>query len=621
MFSRVRIKNFKSFKDSGHLKLSPINLLLGQNSSGKSSLIQSFLIIKQTLESPYSDEPVIINGSYCSLGDFSDVTNQSRTHKSDEFEFEFGLDYEQEKKMNLMEKFSYLVQNDIKFDGIDFDLRIGKPRDGQSIPTVLSSMIKGKVDSNEFGITIYKDDKLPSALKDDFLVDEKRHVLLNSGGVYSVKTTGLVQKVEAVMLNKFLPEIMFVQNEDRISQVSKEILSSLANLLLLKEPGAERLNNSQYSSRLIHLHRRAVKQNESQGVLFGDSNNLTHGSTLHLIETLLAEQNQIKEEFQEEINRWKAIVTLIERSELEEVTRILRMGIDQIEAAKKEKKELLVKRFWNIKLQGQPKLEFAYCIDALREAFRSLYYLGPLREEPKVFYKRLGANDPLYVGQRGENVAFILKYYGKRRIYTIMPPEAESKEWNPFDSNAIESQSLLFATIAWLKYIGVSKDISVSEMGKIGLTINTNVYGDKEVDLLNVGVGVSQVLPLIVMGLASSINSTLILEQPELHLHPFVQSRLADFFATLGASGKQVIAETHSEHLIQRMRYLVAKDFLDPEIDLNIYYTQRNNELETSEAVKVSIDKYGSIDNWPDGFCDETEKQLKAIMDAAFNRE
>ena len=157
-------------------------------------------------------------------------------------------------------------------------------------------------------------------------------------------------------------------------------------------------------------------------------------------------------------------------------------------------------------------------------------------------------------------------------------------------------------------------------MGKIGLTIRADIHGEKDADLLHVGVGVSQVLPLIVLGLVSPLDSILVLEQPELHLHPYVQSKLGDFFISLIAMGKQVIAETHSEHLIHRIRFHIAKQNINNDKDVGVYFTQRNEQAHATEVLKVKIDKYGAIDKWPEGFCDETEKQLEMILKASLNR-
>lgn len=241
---------------------------------------------------------------------------------------------------------------------------------------------------------------------------------------------------------------------------------------------------------------------------------------------------------------------------------------------------------------------------AIRNFFNNIQYLGPLREEPRAFYGRAGAHNPLYVGQKGENVAFVLKYYSKRKIHAILPP-SNNEEFNPFHSES-EEVTLGVAVQKWLEYLGIAKGVRVESMGKVGLTIQANIHGDSNSDLTNVGIGVSQVLPLVVLGLATTTeDATILLEQPELHLHPYVQSRLA---------------ETHSEHLINRIRYHIAIGSINYGKDAVIYFCEREDGSAQSEVNKVQIDKYGTIDHYPKGFFDETEKQLEAILMAAFER-
>lgn len=246
--------------------------------------------------------------------------------------------------------------------------------------------------------------------------------------------------------------------------------------------------------------------------------------------------------------------------------------------------------------------------------FKNIFYLGPLRDEPRVFYRRTGSSNPMYVGQKGENLAFVLKYYSGKIMKTVLPIEKNENE-----GYKVQYTTLGKAISKWINYLGIAKDIKVEELGNIGLTIRTNIHGDKESDLMNVGVGVSQVLPIIVLGLASPENAILLLEQPELHLHPYIQSKLGDFFLALSKLNKQIIAETHSEYLINRMRFHVASQTLKNEDDLSIYFMERSKKNDCSEVLKIKIDKYGAIDEYPEGFFDETEKQLENIMNMAFD--
>lgn len=138
-------------------------------------------------------------------------------------------------------------------------------------------------------------------------------------------------------------------------------------------------------------------------------------------------------------------------------------------------------------------------------------------------------------------------------------------------------------------------------------------------DLTSIGVGVSQVLPTLVMGLIAPRGTTFLLEQPELHLHPRVQSILADFLLGLTWVGKQCIIETHSEYLINRLRRRVAEDHSNKLMDkINIYFVER--EKGKSKFQKVDLNEFGAVINWPKGFFDEGPGEAQLIMTAAMEK-
>ena len=108
--------------------------------------------------------------------------------------------------------------------------------------------------------------------------------------------------------------------------------------------------------------------------------------------------------------------------------------------------------------------------------------------------------------------------------------------------------------------MGLAQQFKTEMTSKVGYQLGIRPEGVKQnLDLTSLGVGVSQVLPAIVMGLLAPKDSVLIFEQPEVHLHPKVQSVLGDFFLAIVQCGKQCIVETHSEHLINRIRRRIAE--------------------------------------------------------------
>ena len=131
------------------------------------------------------------------------------------------------------------------------------------------------------------------------------------------------------------------------------------------------------------------------------------------------------------------------------------------------------------------------------------------------------------------------------------------------------------------------------------------------------GVGVSQVLPILVMCLLADTDSILVFEQPELHLHPKVQTLLGDFFLSMALSNKQCIVETHSEYFIDRLRFRIAAALPGKELNslTKIYFVEKPSQ--TSAFREVMINEYGAISDWPEGFFDQSQQQAEEILRAA----
>ena len=122
--------------------------------------------------------------------------------------------------------------------------------------------------------------------------------------------------------------------------------------------------------------------------------------------------------------------------------------------------------------------------------------------------------------------------------------------------------------------------------------------------LADSGFGYSQLLPIVVRALLLQPGESLTVEQPELHLHPALQIRLADFFATIAAHDRQVIIETHSEHIVNALRVRAAE--CPPTTDaetIRIYFIDASSAPPTVHDLVVGTD--GSVDDWPPGFFGE----------------
>lgn len=127
----------------------------------------------------------------------------------------------------------------------------------------------------------------------------------------------------------------------------------------------------------------------------------------------------------------------------------------------------------------------------------------------------------------------------------------------------------------------------------------------------NVGFGYSYVLPIIVAGLTSKKDDIVIVENPEAHLHPMAQSMLGKFMAWIAQyRGVQLFVETHSEHIVNSFRVLVAQQVISPE-ELEILFF---DEYYDNYATKIIVDDNGHIEEWPTNFFDQEEKDLEIIV-------
>ena len=125
---------------------------------------------------------------------------------------------------------------------------------------------------------------------------------------------------------------------------------------------------------------------------------------------------------------------------------------------------------------------------------------------------------------------------------------------------------------------------------------------------IHVGFGLTQVLPIVVAALSASEGDILLIENPEVHLHPVGQALMGQFLADVSRAGIQVIVETHSDHILNGIRRAVKVERLQPE-QVAIHFF-RPRSAESPQVVSPQLDKHGNIDSWPDGFFDQFDKDM-----------
>ncbi len=238
--------------------------------------------------------------------------------------------------------------------------------------------------------------------------------------------------------------------------------------------------------------------------------------------------------------------------------------------------------------------------------FQQLYYLGPLREYPQRTYTWAGEN-PVDVGLKGELAVPALLGGRNRKVYPdgrkrYSKLETRVAQWlvdldlaHSFETRPLYRGSSEYAV--WLKRHRRSAEVRITDMG----------------------IGVSQVLPVLVLCYCVPEGSTVILEQPELHLHPSVQAGLADVFVDcIKNRGLQIILESHSEYMLRRLQLRLARSEITPE-DTALYFCEIRDGI--SDLISLDVDMFGTIHNWPDEFFGNLAGDMVASFEAGLQRQ
>ena len=237
----------------------------------------------------------------------------------------------------------------------------------------------------------------------------------------------------------------------------------------------------------------------------------------------------------------------------------------------------------------------------------SIYHLGPLREYPRREYHWAGSS-PDDVGQRGERTMDAM-------LAATVRKETRSlgfrKRHKPFQEMIAD----------WLYSLGLIHDFRLEEIAR-----GTNLYramvkmspSSVPAPLTDVGFGVSQILPVLVLLYYVPEGSTVLLEQPEIHLHPAVQSGLADVMLNVAdVRNIQILVESHSEHLLRRLQRRVAEQETSSK-DVKLYFV--SSKRGRAQASDLFLNMWGEIENWPDNFFGDEMGEIAAISEASLKR-
>lgn len=274
---------------------------------------------------------------------------------------------------------------------------------------------------------------------------------------------------------------------------------------------------------------------------------------------------------------------------------------------------------------------FAQPLDDLKRLLLSFGYLGSTRGLPPTLYKAASV-PPEEIGVSGEYAAQML-HARRDDVVRYLPPVEPTG-----DARVIRSRSLVEAVNDVLTHVGVSASVNIHDVQDLGFRLR---FG--RASLQHVGRGLTYLLPVVEYGLvldpsegspppdglsAAEFEEQLdrfahgALEEPEAHLHPKIQSRLAHWLVALAMSGRRLIVETHSDHLVRRLRGLAARaksgDPLESWLKENVAILEVEQDAAGESSVREStLTTSGGLENWPVDFMDEATNEEREIYDAA----
>lgn len=524
----IRVKNLRSLRDTGWIDIRPITILVGRNSSGKSSFARVFPLLKQSSERQ-KRSPLLWYGRLVDFGSFEDAVSSFAEPRHIELCIRFSTS-----ESLVLNRYLYSrnVKNSAPNAGnIDASLTLVEGEDGRTDVQRLSLDI--------FGVQIVATN--PGTQDSSLLVN---------GEEYSIPNGSRLSWNQGVVL----PQPRYIREEvDHINQV---------------------------------ISRRAIRLGED--VIKSAVASFVHGNTLE--ETKLEIADKLPVSSLDELLRFAANIGDVPES-WKSSFKYLHPSSHRLQTLQRT---LAIYKL-------EPLL--AALDEALSEFCARVSYLEPLRATAQRYYRREEVSveelDP-----KGFNTAFFVQSLTARQKESL--------------------SSWLQSSFGFR--LGVRND-----RGHVSMVIEVDDSGGAQRNMADVGLGYSQLAPVAIQLWAARFggrkrlpvqryysrsastypSNFLVIEQPELHLHPAFQSKLADIFVASctvdqdeSARAVRIMAETHSPNLIGRLGELVRERAISSS-DISILLFEPDEHVPSASKVRIAqFDDEGILTNWPVGFFD-----------------
>jgi hypothetical protein len=484
MIRELRIANLKAFRGEHNIRLAPLTLIYGSNSAGKSSLIQSLLLLKQTIESSDPEQPeLVVRGALADLGSIPGII----------------YNHDLDRTLTL---------------GLTIDPPLRRP-------------------GSLLGIK-------PRRYTFSFRWDESSHSVRQTGARLGLDETDLV-----------------TYTRRRGPDVAKT---------------SEALGRREFPFRIGQAAARTAFVDWIVSLM------TTRAGVFHL--RPVPPQETLTE----------VRLSLLENGSFAAAPWSIMPLYPRLSFTKSGGPGPAITREVMQAFEGNWRQSHNQFRGDLASALDSLVYLGPLRVPPARFHLISGVRRAS-VGREGEFLAEILR----RR------------------------KDVLTNVNIWLERLKIPYTLSATStheggmgtaMGDVVVLVLTDRRNNLEVSPGDVGFGISQLLPIVAQTQIGSGN-IICIEQPEIHVHPRLQSEVAELLvsATEGKRGNQLIVETHSEHIMLRLQRLMRSGSLDPE-QVAVLYVDTDADGSAS-VVNLRLAEDGSfIDEWPQGFFEERFEEM-----------
>lgn len=558
----IRVKNLRCLVDTGYIPIKPLTILLGANSTGKSTFLRVFPLLKQSIETP-TNIPILWYGEKGYV-DFGTIKNALRD-SAETISFGFKMLLPASKDG---ERYGFILHNDSELN-VEFELM---PGESEQVQTRISKLCLGL----EADTATFEFDAMGKVTQ------------------FSVNDLNLIKEFESLTINPLTPHfIPFIEENHEFDSWGKtSLIAGLATGFLSGIAATER--KSATATILGILSAVFFTYSFTQRKMWGGGN-----VTLTKYEEKLFKQLNQKFSFFKGIdaNSFLEIIFKTGMGHQDNRLFITKLATSGNKLNSSWQRFLSEVQTTEENIQFIRNLYFAFHIPLLllianKELagfFGSIQYIAPLRTNAQRYY-RFQDTQAQEIDFQGENLPIYLD------------------SLSPFQKQALEE---------WLKkYFGIQ--VSIQRQG-MHLEIMVREQGNASYrNLADTGFGYSQALPVITKLWAlqnpASLQrleyhpSLIAIEQPELHLHPQLQAQLADVFANIfkknaikQQSQCRLLVETHSETIITRIGELIEYGQLAPE-DVQVVLFEPDRENGDSKVRLSGYNEEGCLTNWPYGF-------------------